>query len=696
MALIKCPECGKEVSDKSEKCIHCGCPIKKNTINNHSNLTLKKIGIGFVFILILVVSINGIYRKNARIDLKEYAVANTLKSVSDDENSMVVQQCNVYEFDSELEEVVDNVKGVLSEDSIIVFCKAGTKSVDGGMDSDYYTYLYDTNGKLKQYTSLSETAKSQKKDDLILLDFIELSANLGWYRWESLSDEKIDEIRSMDLNGKKIKKYDNNISNIDDEKDALLIEYIDYEIRSEKFDLAEMHAAKVSSDKNREQQYQKIFETYYNKGIELLQEQQYGKSAIWFEKCTGYADAKEKFKECNYNLGLEAYMIKEYELALDYLELAAGNEQADGLSNQILEEEKNYTLGIEKFNSKEYVEAVEYLTKCNDYMGANDKLGQSYYYLGTDLLEDGSYEEAKEYYKNAIPYYKQAEAALDKIETAELCYEMAEAALGNGEYEEAINNLNKCDWYADAKSKLMEAYYAEAQNQLTRNNYDKAMEYLVQCIEFEDAKDIYNQYYYEKAKEEYKKENYENALEYLDKTIDSEKAVKLKGKTNQKIKLREEYNKAVNNALNFKMKEAQGFFMKHTEYKDSAVYLEAVNNALESGWNGYWYADVENKFDHVVKNYLNITVGIDENKNLIYNTRTAKKLDEFSLSEYPYEWGLEWYIIGDNRIETKQNLTERMTLMGDQIHFIHAQEIVGDEIVRGLEYTFTRVKSIHR
>ena len=27
MALIKCVECGKEVSDKSEACIHCGCPM---------------------------------------------------------------------------------------------------------------------------------------------------------------------------------------------------------------------------------------------------------------------------------------------------------------------------------------------------------------------------------------------------------------------------------------------------------------------------------------------------------------------------------------------------------------------------------------------------------------------------------------------------------------------------------------------
>lgn len=28
MALIKCPECGKEISDKADKCIHCGYPIE--------------------------------------------------------------------------------------------------------------------------------------------------------------------------------------------------------------------------------------------------------------------------------------------------------------------------------------------------------------------------------------------------------------------------------------------------------------------------------------------------------------------------------------------------------------------------------------------------------------------------------------------------------------------------------------------
>lgn len=33
MALIKCPECKKEISSKSKICIHCGYPIENNNIN---------------------------------------------------------------------------------------------------------------------------------------------------------------------------------------------------------------------------------------------------------------------------------------------------------------------------------------------------------------------------------------------------------------------------------------------------------------------------------------------------------------------------------------------------------------------------------------------------------------------------------------------------------------------------------------
>lgn len=36
MALIKCPECGKKISDKATACIHCGCPIEHTPVENNN------------------------------------------------------------------------------------------------------------------------------------------------------------------------------------------------------------------------------------------------------------------------------------------------------------------------------------------------------------------------------------------------------------------------------------------------------------------------------------------------------------------------------------------------------------------------------------------------------------------------------------------------------------------------------------
>jgi len=33
MALVVCPECGKEVSSWADACLNCGCPIKKDASN---------------------------------------------------------------------------------------------------------------------------------------------------------------------------------------------------------------------------------------------------------------------------------------------------------------------------------------------------------------------------------------------------------------------------------------------------------------------------------------------------------------------------------------------------------------------------------------------------------------------------------------------------------------------------------------
>lgn len=43
MALIKCPECGKEVSDRASACPNCGCPISDSNSSVNSTPTTAQI-----------------------------------------------------------------------------------------------------------------------------------------------------------------------------------------------------------------------------------------------------------------------------------------------------------------------------------------------------------------------------------------------------------------------------------------------------------------------------------------------------------------------------------------------------------------------------------------------------------------------------------------------------------------------------
>jgi uncharacterized OB-fold protein len=40
MALIKCPECGKQISDKAEVCPHCGVEARKELAKNREKRSI--------------------------------------------------------------------------------------------------------------------------------------------------------------------------------------------------------------------------------------------------------------------------------------------------------------------------------------------------------------------------------------------------------------------------------------------------------------------------------------------------------------------------------------------------------------------------------------------------------------------------------------------------------------------------------
>ena len=60
MALVNCPECGKEISNKSLQCIHCGCPIR----NKRNNKFVVFLSILLVLLTIALVFVGLFLHKN--------------------------------------------------------------------------------------------------------------------------------------------------------------------------------------------------------------------------------------------------------------------------------------------------------------------------------------------------------------------------------------------------------------------------------------------------------------------------------------------------------------------------------------------------------------------------------------------------------------------------------------------------------
>jgi len=52
MSLIKCLECGKEVSDKASICVHCGNPINDEKNNNYCKIVVENNKKCFVYVII--------------------------------------------------------------------------------------------------------------------------------------------------------------------------------------------------------------------------------------------------------------------------------------------------------------------------------------------------------------------------------------------------------------------------------------------------------------------------------------------------------------------------------------------------------------------------------------------------------------------------------------------------------------------
>ena len=140
MALIKCPECGKEISDKAASCPNCGCPISSATVERKDsvkdepslsettstlqkkNKSLKGIIIAIVAIIIIaVVAVFigiGISKKNAKAKREQQIqdVKTAMDNVDNSLGDLLIELNPETPFlygDSESESHKTKIKGIL-------------------------------------------------------------------------------------------------------------------------------------------------------------------------------------------------------------------------------------------------------------------------------------------------------------------------------------------------------------------------------------------------------------------------------------------------------------------------------------------------------------------------------------------------------------------------------------------------------
>lgn len=100
MALIKCPDCQKEISDSSKKCLHCGCKIKKVSSKKSDN---KPIIIGIVAFIVVVIIGLYVFSNINKVEIPNVINLDENTAVSILQSNMLIPSVN-YEYNDEVEE----------------------------------------------------------------------------------------------------------------------------------------------------------------------------------------------------------------------------------------------------------------------------------------------------------------------------------------------------------------------------------------------------------------------------------------------------------------------------------------------------------------------------------------------------------------------------------------------------------------
>lgn len=164
MALIQCPECGKEISNTSKECIHCGYPLKRKVHIPKKRIAIVLTAIVLLaLVLVLVKCVTSHTIQHTKLfEIMEYKQPSSIKNIlgdnyeyktydygssSEDYKDIVVDglPCSLVEISyeyGEYERVLFEISDVSANEKDIL-----VKDFMAQYGKDYYYYENEYNGK---------------------------------------------------------------------------------------------------------------------------------------------------------------------------------------------------------------------------------------------------------------------------------------------------------------------------------------------------------------------------------------------------------------------------------------------------------------------------------------------------------------------------------------------------------------------
>lgn len=176
MALIKCTECGRDISDTSDKCIHCGCPIEKKKIYNN-----KKFKVVLISAVILLVLIGGV------IFVKQSGIFSLPHTIKNTQLMRLMEYSNPSDIKDELGDdyehrVWDSLDSTSDEYEDIV--------VDG-KEYAQVELSYESNGDFERIYMDSDSIWTEEEYKILVKDFIEQFGNEYDYEEDEYNGKEI-------------------------------------------------------------------------------------------------------------------------------------------------------------------------------------------------------------------------------------------------------------------------------------------------------------------------------------------------------------------------------------------------------------------------------------------------------------------------------------------------------------------------